>query len=127
LELCRVPTRKRLLIVEDQALIALDIQRVMENAFGREALVVRSFEQAEPLVGSFGEFNLAVVTPPRSPGDRAIAYRLVQAGVAVVVCSAAMVDLSRTPLAGSPRVDKPFTDEDLLAACRAALAAKNVS
>ena len=127
LEPSRVPATKRLLIVEDEALIALDIQRVLESAFSRDVLLLRSFEQAAPLAESFADFGLAVVNPPRSPKDDAVASRLAKAGVALVVCSAAMVDLSRTALAGSPGVDKPFTDDELLAACRAALVGKALS
>jgi hypothetical protein len=121
----RVPIRERLLIIQEEALIALDIQRVLKGAFGHEALIVRNFEQAEPLADRFAEFDLAVVTSPRRPGDHALAHRLKQAGAAIVVCSAARIDLSKTPLAGSPTVDKPFTDDDLLAACRAALVARD--
>jgi len=120
-----VPARERLLVIEDEALIALDIQGVIEEALAQRATVIQTYDQALPLVDRFNEFSLAVVTPPRSAADRVIANRLVEAGVEIVVCSAAMVDLSRTPLAGSPAVDKPFTDDDLLAACRAAIARKS--
>lgn len=115
--------RERLLIVEEEALIALDVQRVLKEAFGPEALVVRRFGQAASLADRLAEFNLAVVTSPRTPADHAVAGRLVEAGVAVVVCSADTIDLKRTPLAGSPTVNKPFTDDELIAACRTALAA----
>jgi CheY-like chemotaxis protein len=116
-----VPTQKRLLIVEDEALIALDIQRVVEDAFGQSATVVRDYAEAARVLDRLGEFGLAVVAPPRGSGDRPVAARLIDAGVAVVVCSAAMIDLTGTPLAGSPTVNKPFTDSELLAACHAAL------
>jgi hypothetical protein len=122
-----VPNRERLLIVDEETLIALDIQRVVEGAFGGASTIVRNYRQATALTERLREFSLAVVTPPRTPDEHEFARRLVEADIAVVVCSAAMVDLSRTPLAGCPEVDKPFTDEELLAACHTALRAKAAS
>ena len=123
----RVPTPKRLLIIEEEALIALDVQQVIELGLDGRATVTRDYEEASGLVGPLAELSLAVITPPRTPADRAFAGKLIQAGVAVVVCSASMTDLSGTPLAGSPIVNKPFTDDEILAACREALADKCVS
>lgn len=52
----------------------------------------------------------------------ATAEKLVAAGSAIVVCTAARIDLSGTPLAGAEMIIKPYSDEDLLAACKRALA-----
>jgi hypothetical protein len=122
-----VPAPQRLLIIEEEALIALDIQLVIEDGVGGQATVVRDYRDAAGIGGQLSEFTLAVVTPPRTAADRAFAADLIAAGVTVVVCSAAFSDLTRTPLAGCPTVNKPFTDEELLEACRTALAAKSAS
>lgn len=113
----------RLLIIEDVFLIALEIQRIIEGANAAETVFLRDFAEAAPLIDKFGEFDLAIVNPP-DPMSLEIAGRLAAAGPAIVVCTAADTDLSGTPLAGAPIVIKPFADDDLLAACRQALATK---
>jgi DNA-binding response OmpR family regulator len=115
-------SRLRLLIIEDVFLIALDIQRVLENADAGQTVFARNFAEASALADRFGEFDLAIVNPPHE-ADLEIANRLVAAGPAIVVCTAAHKNLAGTTLAGAPVVIKPFSDDDLLAACREALAA----
>lgn len=114
---------KRLLIVEDVYLIALDIQRSLEGANALQTVFARNFEQAATLGEELGGFDLAIVNPPE-PGstDMQIAERLTLAGVPVVVCTAASLDLSGTPLAGAEIVVKPFSDERMVTACLTALA-----
>lgn len=113
---------QRLLIIEDMFLIALDIQRVVEDANAQQTVFARNFGEAQALADRFGEFDLAIVNPPE-PGSPQIeiAARLVAGGAAIVVCTAANLDLSATPLAGAEIITKPFADGDLLAACRRAL------
>lgn len=114
-------TGERLLIVEEEFLIALDIQRVMESAHAARTVFARNFTEAAALADRFSEFDLAIVTPPRRGSvDQEVADRLATAGPAVVVCSAAQVSLAGE-LVGSEIVYKPFADEDLLTACRRAL------
>lgn len=112
----------RLLIVEEEFLIALDIQRVLEDASAQHAAFARNFEEAATLAGRLDGFDLAIVNAPR-PGtsDQSVADDLMRRGIAVVVCSAVPGDLRRTSLAGAEIVEKPFSDEQLLAACRRAL------
>ena len=116
-------SRLRLLIVEDAFLIALEIQRILEASNVAQTVFARDFGEANALADRFGDFDLAIVNPPDAEG-LGIAARLAAAGPAIVVCTAALKDLSGTPLAGAPLVIKPFTDADLLAACRRALEAK---
>ena len=110
----------RLLIIEDVFLIALEIQRIIGEANAAETIFLRNFSEAAALADKFGEFDLAIINPP-GPSSQEIVGRLVAAGPAIVVCTAADTDLSGTPLAGAPVVIKPFSDDDLLAACRQAL------
>lgn len=115
-------TNQRLLIVEDVPLIALDIQRVVEGAHAHETVFARDFSEARALADRFGEFDLAIVNPPQMGTPQIeTAARLAAAGPAIVVCTAAGLDLSATPLAASEMVIKPFADGDLLAACQRAL------
>ncbi len=118
----------RLLIIEEVFLIALAIQSALEDTHAERAVFARNFAEAATLAERFGEFDLAIVNPPREgTNDIAVAEQLATAGPAIVVCTAAMVDLARTPLAGAEMITKPYTDEDLLAACRRALSKKAVA
>jgi len=119
---------ERLLIVEDDFLIALDIQQVLEGANAQRAVFARNYSEVAAMGDRLGEFDLAIINPPsEETADLAVAQRIVATGVAVVVCSAFHRDLSGTPLAGAEFVDKPFADEDLLEACRRALARRQKS
>jgi DNA-binding response OmpR family regulator len=113
---------QKLLIIEDVSLIALDIQRVVDEANAQETVFARNFTEAEALVDRFGEFDLAIVNPPQLGSSQVeTAARLAAAGPAIVVCTATGVDLGATPFAGAEIVTKPFADGDLLAACKRAL------
>ena len=113
---------ERLLIVEEEFLIALDIQRAVEGANAQGVVFARNFYEVAALGERLAEFDLAIVNAPR-PGtnDQEVADDLVRRGVAVVICSAAPGDFRDTSLAGTEIVEKPFSDEHLLAACRRAL------
>ena len=116
---------ERLLIVEEEFMIALDIQRILEGANAEQTVFARNYKELAALEERFSAFDLAIITPPRlGTGDAAVAERLVQAGPAVVVCSAARANVADTPLAQAQLVYKPFSDEELLAACRRALAGR---
>ena len=125
---CGMLSGERLLIVEDDFLIALDIQQVLEGANAKGAVFARNYDEVAAMGDRLGEFDLAIVNPPReATADLAVAQRIVAAGVAVVVCSAYRRDLSGTAVAGAEFVDKPFADQDLLEACRRALARRQKS
>jgi DNA-binding response OmpR family regulator len=113
---------RSLLIIEDVPLIALDIQRVVEDANAQQTVFARNFAEAQALADRFGELDLAIVNPPQlGSSEIETVARLAAAGPAIVVCTAAGLDLGATPLAGAEIVIKPFADGDLLAACRRAL------
>lgn len=114
---------ERLLIVEEEFLIALDIQRVLEDANAKAAVFAKNYNELAALAERLHEFDLAIVNPPGpNSGEVALAERLVAAGIAVVVCSAFRGELADTVLETAEFVGKPFSDADLLAACRRALA-----
>lgn len=120
-------SESRLLIVEDQFLIALDIQRVIEQAQARQTVFARNYDEVAALLmdRSVG-FDLAVLTPPRSgTADEACVARLIDDGTAIVVSTAARIDLSGTRLANAEVISKPFLEDDLLAACGRALARRS--
>ena len=112
------------LIVEDEYLIALEMQRILEAAGAAAIIVARNVaEGAEHTVSR--SFDIALVAV--GPGDSAAVsfmQALRQSGVAVVAVSSVGEHREGIPgLDGAGAVVKPFTDEDLLAAAAAALAA----
>ena len=113
------------MIIEREFLIALEIQRILEEANASQTVFARDFGEAETLAPRFGEFDLAIINPPLRDGQEShLAGRLVAAGAAIVVCTAAPIALTGTPLDGVEVLRKPFADGDLLAACQRALAKK---
>ncbi len=113
---------QRLLIIEDAVLIALDIQRILEGTNAGKTVFARDFREARALAERFAEFDLAIVNPPpRGSPEMEIAALLAASRPAIVVCTAARIDLAGTPLAGAELIIKPFADDDLLAACQRAL------
>lgn len=117
-------SRQRVLIIEDVSLIALDIQRILDESNAEQAVFARNFGEARALAGGFSGFDLAIVNPPHdgSP-DMEAAALLAAACPAIVVCTASSAtDLSGTPLAAAELIVKPFSDGDLLAACQRARA-----
>jgi DNA-binding NarL/FixJ family response regulator len=114
---------QRLLIIEDSYLIAVDIQRIIEENHAVDCVLLRDYAEAEIHADRFGTFSLAIVNPPGpSAREHEIATALAAACEAIVVSTAAPQTLDGTPLAGAEIVMKPFSDEALLAACRRALA-----
>jgi DNA-binding response OmpR family regulator len=114
---------KRLLIVEDEFLIALDIQRILETAAASATLFARTVEEAEAHDDKLTAFDLAIIEigPDNVPALR-LAMKLLANGIAVVFTSADSQHrhgLAGLPLA--PVVVKPFAEDDLLTACLAAM------
>jgi DNA-binding response OmpR family regulator len=113
---------KRLLIVEEEYLIALEIQRVLESDSSWETVFARDFNDVAALARSPKKIDLAIVTPPRpQTSDQVVLAQLSASGTVIVVCSAVPERLARTELTIGEFVSKPFTEETLLAACRRAM------
>ena len=114
---------KRILIVEAEFLIALDIQRILEAAEAGQSVFARSAEEANALRARWHEFELAIIDI--SQHDEAalrLAEAVREAGIALVISSSDVRYRRGAPtLPGAPVVLKPFTEADLVAACRAAL------
>lgn len=115
---------KRVLIIEEEFLIALDMQRVVESAGAGESVLARSFAEAAALGDGIEGFDLVIMHPPspEDDGHPAVLDRIDSAGAAVVVCSAFQGLVSGTRLEHRVFLGKPFADEDLVAACARALA-----
>jgi len=115
---------KRVLVVESQFLIALEMQRILEEADAGKTVFARSIDEAESLADRFGDYDLAIIELPfDNLGAIALAQHLLTAGIAVVAVS---TDRSFRRAAaqalGTPVIEKPFTQEQLVTACLHALA-----
>ncbi|HEX4298884.1 MAG TPA: hypothetical protein VHZ56_12765 [Devosia sp.] len=114
---------ERVLIVEDEFLIALDIQRILETAHPRRTVFARNFAEVAALGAGLADFDLAIISPPGpDPAERSVVDRLAATGAAIVVCTASRARLAGTAIADAIIVDKPFADDHLLDACGQALA-----
>lgn len=108
------------LVVEDEYIIALEVQRILEAAGGAAVIAAPGLAEA---IAPDGEttFDLAIVAvPPDSPEKVALCRSLSDRGISVVVLLSSPQD-DRTDLEGFARVVKPFPDYELLAAAKAAL------
>ncbi len=121
-----ITERLRVLIVEAEALVALYVQGVVEETFAAAAETVRDFAAAAALADRFAEFGLAIVNHSH-PGDEAVVRRLASACPAIVLCTGGGDLLPAGALTNAVRIAKPFTEEDLIAACRQALEAARAS
>jgi CheY-like chemotaxis protein len=118
----------RVLVVEGQFLIALDLQRILEEAHAARTVLARSATEAADLAGRFREFDVALVElPPGEPATLELVRRLVAAGVGVAVTTTGADISHHLPgFPGVPAVHKPFDDTELLAAIAEALAARRL-
>jgi CheY-like chemotaxis protein len=117
---------KRMLVVEDEFLIALDIQRILEGVGVKTVLTASRVKQALELMLSAGPFDAAVLDLKlERETSTPIAERLQQAGVPFVFLTGgpSQADTRRFPQA--PVIGKPFDGETLLSALAEAMAAKS--
>ncbi|HWA18823.1 MAG TPA: hypothetical protein VG757_07475 [Devosia sp.] len=112
----------QVLIIEEEFLIALDIGLIVEQAGGK-SLSFRTFEEARNAKAHWPDYRIAIVNPPDgSISEAEIAREMQDAGIRLVICTADTgTNLAKLGLAVAPIVVKPFTADDLLAACAAAL------
>lgn len=115
-------TGQRMLIVEDEFLIALDMQRTLDAAGAKETVVARTFDEAAALGETLADFNLVILPPPSARDDHRLLDTITSAGLAIVVCSGFRGARSGHPFGDAEFLDKPFADDELIAACERALA-----
>lgn len=113
---------KRLIIIEDEFLIALDMQRTLDAAGAADTVLARNFEEVATLGDGIGRFDLVILPPPAGEAQTTVAGRILAAGLAVVLCSGFHASGAGGVLADAEFLDKPFGDDELVAACERALA-----
>lgn len=113
----------RILVVEEQFLIALDTQGILESAGGNQIVFARSSAEALVLGDRLSEFDLFVIDLPNADQNAVFLVRtLMDRGKAVVVTIGAPSALDGFPASSSlASVMKPFGQDELLGGCRKAL------
>lgn len=114
-------TGKRVLIVEQEFLIALDIQRILEGLHAARTVFARSVAEAAELGDRWDTFDLAIIELFPHALALDLIRHLLERGIGVVGSTPG----SLAPLPGLPQVPlvgKPFSEPDLVAACLKAAA-----
>jgi DNA-binding response OmpR family regulator len=122
---------KRLLVVEDEFLILLDIQSTLETAGAKSVVTASRVQDALNAIADSekigARFDAALLDLKLDHESSApIAERLASAGVPFIFLTGAPTDIALAKQFGSiPIVGKPFDSATLLAALSNALAAKS--
>lgn len=116
--------RRTVLIVEEEFLIAIDIQRVLEGMSAQQTIFTRSAHEALAIQERWPEIDLAIVELRQGdPASVQLAQKLSAAKIPMVICTA---DTSlRRGVAELPSAKvliKPVPDEALASAIGQALA-----
>jgi CheY-like chemotaxis protein len=117
---------KRVLVVEDEFLIALDIERILEGAGVRTVVTASRVAQALEIVMASGPFDAAVLDLKlERESATPVAERLHAAGVPFVFLTGGppTADITRR-FPQAPVVSKPFDTDALLTTLAQAMAAK---
>ncbi len=115
---------KRLLVVEDEFLIALDIESILESA-GMKVKTANRVDQAIGLIKSDGPFDAAVLDLKLDRETSVAVAELLHANrVPFVFLTGAAGDASPVgQFANAPVVGKPFDSETLFSALKRAMTA----
>ncbi|HVY43868.1 MAG TPA: response regulator [Hyphomicrobiaceae bacterium] len=110
-----MPEHKSVLIIEDESVIALDIQEMLyKNGF--DALVASNAEEALRILGD-RKVDMAIVDFFLGHGNATeIALALKKRGVPFLLCSATLAfkDIETDAFDAVPFLQKPFSDQQLL-------------
>jgi DNA-binding response OmpR family regulator len=115
------------LILEDEFLIALDLQRVLESLGVKQTLLARNADEARLVSADGNSFRLALIELGLNrDGASTYARHLRDSGVAVVITTADIALQNGVPeLPGLPVLVKPLSEAELSAAIEQILAAQN--
>jgi DNA-binding response OmpR family regulator len=110
---------KRILIVEDEMMIALHIEDTL-GQLGHDVSTATTLAQAEHLLDE-GHVDLAIVDYKLTDGNtEALMERLAQGGVPFIICSGIPDEEERRKLNSDTRfLPKPFTSDALIDAVAA--------
>jgi len=116
---------KRCLILDDEFLIALDIQQTLEQAGAMHVACVATVAEALALLRSGSDFDIAVLDVKLSGADRdslGVAALLASKGIPFVFLTGMRVDdVHAKQFPQAPVIEKPYDAVALLNAVRRAL------
>lgn len=107
---------RRVLVVEDEFIIALDVQRMMEEAGASEVTVAYSIEEARDLLAKGIHFDMGVVDLKLGGQDaRPLIGELRDRNIPLIVATGfdAGLEIEDTVV-----ISKPYSDETVLSAIR---------
>jgi DNA-binding response OmpR family regulator len=108
----------RVLVVEREILIAIDIQRILEDAGAAEVVLARAASDAAIADAGSWAYGLAVIDAQMGAPEAVMLVRALHAaGVPVILVSADRTVAAR--FTAQAVLEKPFTGASLLAACAA--------
>lgn len=113
---------KHILVVEREFLVAMDLQRMLENIGAGPIIFARGLDEVASIRGRWKSLDLAIVETAPDIEALPLIDRLRAVGVAVVATTAGSSDRG-APKEG-PVISKPVGEGALLAACAEALAAR---
>lgn len=119
---------KRCLVLDDEYLIALDIQQILESAGAASVTSLGNAADALEALGNGPKFDLAVLDfrlNNADVGSIAVAAQLSEHGVPFIFLSGARPDeITAGPFSGVPVVEKPYQAPILIETLRGLLAGK---
>jgi CheY-like chemotaxis protein len=120
-------SEKRCLVLDDEFLIALDIQQILEHAGAAQVVCVASAEEALDLLRSEPRFDIAVLDVKLSgPEGTSLGVASILAGNGtpfVFLTGMRIDDVHAKLFPGAPVIEKPYDAVALLDAVRRALGA----
>lgn len=114
-----------ILVVEAEFLIALDIQRMLEELSVGQMLFARTADEAHELVSHWPSLGLAIIEiRPDNHRSTTLVHGLQRAGIPLIISTAdSLIRQGHPDFPDVPVVVKPVAESELSAAIRAALSA----
>lgn len=105
-----------MLVVEDEFIIALDVQRMMEDAGASEVIIAHSIEEVRDLLAGDIRFDMGVVDLKLGEQDaRPLVRELRDRNIPLIVATGFDPGLE---LEDAVLISKPYGDETILAAIK---------
>lgn len=109
------------LLVEEEFLIALDLQRMLEGVDGGQVLLARDPQDAFRM--AWDGCALAIIDYRHTPDQLSLIVALKDAGIPVILITADITPAPDTAhIEGLPVLSKPISDSELASAVATALA-----